>query len=194
MKKIIILSSILISMLFISNGLITQESQQSERDKKKLTKENKKKEKQAAKLADFNKAKAMAEAKRFVFTASELYTSQGSAPLSARTNFFYVIGDEATLQFAFEGLQGIPNPNGLGGITSKGMVTKYNYKADNPNKPVSIQVTIQPLAGQGNGIQQVVVTIYGEGYAELLLQGSGTRVKGSVVTPEKSKIYEGTQR
>ena len=81
----------------------------------------------------------MAETKRFVFTASELFTSEGSAPLNARINFFYVSGDEATLQFAFEGLQFIPNPNGLGGITSKGKVTKYTFKADNPKKPVQFR-------------------------------------------------------
>jgi hypothetical protein len=194
MKKIIMLCSIALSMLILIQGGYAQDLQQKEKAEKNFKKEEKKQQKQAAQLADFNEAKAMAEAKRFVFKGSELFTSEGSAPLTGRTNFFYVIGDEATLQFAFEALQSIPNPNGLGGITSQGKVVNYNYKADNPKKPVQIEVTVQPLAGQGSGVHQLVLTIYGEGYAELLLQGSGTRVKGSVVKPENSKIYEGTQR
>ena len=192
MKKILTISLFLSFMLFFS-GLMAQDTQQSVQDKKKLEKEEKKKQKQEADLADFNKVKTMAESQSFVFTAAEMFTAEGSASLNPRTNFFYVIGDEATLQFAFEGLQYIPNPNGLGGVTSKGTVTKYTYKADNPNKPVSIQVTVKPLAGQGQGIHQLVVTIYGDGYAELLMQSSGIRVKGSIERAEDSNIYEGTQ-
>jgi len=185
--------SLVLSVFISGEQIIAQETELNEKEKKKLEKENKKKQKEASQLADFNKAKEMAETKSFVFTGSEMFTPDGSAPLNARLNFFYLEGDEATLQFAFEGLQFIPNPNGLGGITSKGKVTKYTFKADNPKKPVSIQVTVQPMAGQGSGIHQVVLTIYGDGYAELLLQSSNVRVKGSIVKPEDSKIYEGTQ-
>ena len=180
-------------MMVCFNGLSAQNTQKSEQDKKKLEKEEKKKQKQEAELADFNKAKALAESQSFVFKATEMFTAEGSASLTPRTNFFYVKEDEATLQFAFEGLQYIPNPNGLGGFTSKGTVTKYTYKADNPKKPVSIQVTVKPKAGQGQGIHQLVVTIYGDGFAELLLQSSGIRVKGSIEPPEGAKIYEGTE-
>ena len=193
MNKIITVC-ITFSLLIVTNGLFAQEEQQSKQDNKKLEKEQKKQQKQETELAEFNLAKAMAESQSFVFTGSEMFTAEGSASLNARTNFFYVDKDEATLQFAFEGLQYIPNPNGLGGITSKGDVTKYTYKADNPKKPVSIQVTVKPLAGQGKGIHQMVVTIFGDDYAELLLQSSGIRVKGSIMKPEDSKIYEGTQR
>jgi hypothetical protein len=194
MKKVILFSSIVFLIFIILKGGYAQDVPQIEKTKKNLTKEEKKQQKEAADLADFNDAKAMAEAKRFVFKGSELFTSEGSAPLTGRTNFFYVIGDEATLQFAFEALQSIPNPNGLGGITSKGKVISYIYKADNPKKPVQIEITVQPLAGQGRGVHQLLLTIYGEGYAELLLQGTGTRVKGSVDKPENSKIFEGTQQ
>ncbi len=193
MKKNILSCSIAFLMLMFIGSVSAQEQQES-KDKKSLTKEEKKQQKEADQLADFKKAKSLAEARSFVFQGSEMFTAEGSAPLSARTNFFYIEGDEATLQFTLEGWQYIPNPNGLGGITSKGKITKYSYTADNPKKPVSIQVTVQPLAGQGSGIHQIVVTIYGDGYAELLLQSSGVRVKGSIVTPEDSKIYEGTQR
>jgi hypothetical protein len=181
-------------MLLLIQGGYAQDDPQKDKAEKNFKKEEKKQQKEAAQMADFNEAKAMAEVKQFVFKGSELFTSEGSAPLIGRTNFFYVNGEEATLQFAFEALQYIPNPNGLGGITSQGKVVNYNYKADNPKKPVQIEVTVQPLAGQGSGVHQLVLTIYGEGYAELLLQGSGIRVKGSVVKPENSRIYEGTQQ
>jgi len=193
MKRIILSIALLGSFLILADDAFSQETQLSEKDKKKLEKEEKKKQKEAAELAEWNEAKAMAESKRFVFTANEMYTADGSISLDSRTNFFYVIGDDATLQFTFVGLQGIPNPNGLGGITSKGKVTKYNYKADNFKKPVTIEVTVNPLAGQGRGIHQMVVTIFGDGYAELLMPGNGARLKGRIVKPENSKIYEGTQ-
>lgn len=193
MRKIILSYGIAILTLMFM-GTTSAQEQEDSKSKQKLTKEEKKKQKEAAQLADFDDAKALAESRSLVFQGSEMFTAEGSAPLSARTNFFYVDGDEATLQFVLEGLQYIPNPNGLGGITSKGKVTKYSYKADNPKKPVSIEVTVQPLAGQGIGIHQLVITIYGDEYAELLLQSNGVRVKGSIATLEDSKIYEGTQR
>ena len=193
MERIILSIALLGSFLILANDAFSQEPQLSEKDKKKLEKEEKKKQKEAVELAEWNEAKTMAESKRFVFTANEMYTADGSISLDSRTNFFYVIGDDATLQFTFIGLQGIPNPNGLGGITSKGRVTKYSYKADNYKKPVTIEVTVNPLAGQGRGIHQMVVTIFGEGYAELLMPGNGARLKGRIVKPEDSKIYEGTQ-
>lgn len=187
MKRIILAFLVLMSIMAITDHLVAQETELSEKDTKKQAKA-------AAELDDFNEAKAMAESKRFVFVGSELYTAEGSVTLTSQTNFFYVVGDDATIQFTFQGMQYAPNPNGIGGVTAKGRVTKYEYKADKPKKPVTINVTVQPLAGQGSGIHQLAVTIYGEGNAELLMSSSGTRIKGTIVKPEDSKIYEGTQR
>ena len=194
MKRIILSITLLAAFLILASNVFAQETQLSNKDKKKLEKEEKKKQKDANELAEWNETKALAESRRFVFTATEMFTADGSISLDSRTNFFYVIGEDATLQFTFVGLQGEPNSNGLGGITLKGNVTKYNYKADNFKKPVTIEVMVKPRAGQGRGIHQMVLTIYGEGYAEMLMPDNGARLKGRILKPEDSKVYEGTEK
>lgn len=166
-------------------------AQVSEKEKRKLEKEEKKKQKEAAELADFNKSKQMAETKQFVITADELNTSRGIVQVDPKINFLIVNGEDATFQFAFYQLQSIPNPNGLGGITSEGKVTKYTYTANNPKKPVSVELTVKPQAAQGSGVHNFVVTIFGEGYAELIMPGGSTRLRGKIVSPEDSRIIKG---
>ena len=191
MKRIILSITLLVSILII-NDAFTQEQQLSKKDKKKLEKEEKKKQKEAAELVEWNEAKAIAESKRFVFTAFEVFTEGGSIALDERTNFFYVLGDDATLQTAVPVLENYPNPNGIGGVTTEGKVTSYKVKNKGPKKPISIQVAFKPLAGQGGGIHTFVVFIYGDGYAELQFPYRSTRLKGNIRKPENSKIYKGT--
>ena len=162
------------------------------KDAKKLDKSEKKKMKEEAEKAEWEKAKTLVESKRVVFQATDLFTSNGTLPLDQKTNFFYVIDNDAVLQFSFIGLQSVPSPNGLGGITSEATVTKYKVTANNFKKPVRVEITVKPKAGQGTGIHQLSLTIFGDGYAELLLVNNGARLKGSIISPEDSRIFQGS--
>ena len=194
MKKIIYVFSLLLVVVLSFNQMYAQETDANTKDLKKLEKSEKKKIREEAERNEWEKARVLAESKRFVFQASEMFTSEGTIPLDQKTNFFYVIDNEAVIQFTFMGLQSVPNPNGLGGITTEGEVTKYEIKADNYKKPVRINLSMKPEAGQGRGIYQLSVTIFGDDYAELLLTNNGVRLKGIIIQPEDSRIFQGTAR
>ena len=171
MKKYAFILTAFFLVPYLSSTLFAQN------DSTKLTKEQKKEQKQKAEAADWNQAKALAEGKRIVFTATQLFTNGGSAGLNPNLNFLSVIDDQAVLQFGFEGV--IIGGNGVGGFTPQGMVTKYEVVADNPKKPVQIYINFDPLAAQGRGIGNFYITIYNEGYAELDFSASGLRMNGS---------------
>jgi len=190
MKKITLIFSLLLAMSFVTCQSYGQEL--TTKDAKKLDKSEKKKMKEEAEKAEWEKAKTLVESKRVVFQATDLFTSNGTLPLDQKTNFFYVIDNDAVLQFSFIGLQSVPSPNGLGGITSEATVTKYKVTANNFKKPVRVEITMKPKAGQGTGIHQLSLTIFGDGYAELLLVNNGARLKGSIIAPEDSRIFQGS--
>ncbi len=190
MKKITLIFSLLLAMSFVTCQSYGQEL--TTKDAKKLDKSEKKKMKEEAEKAEWEKAKTLVESKRVVFQATDLFTSNGTLPLDQKTNFFYVIDNDAVLQFSFIGLQSVPSPNGLGGITSEATVTKYKVTANNFKKPVRVEITVKPKAGQGTGIHQLSLTIFGDGYAELLLVNNGARLKGSIISPEDSRIFQGS--
>ncbi|HHL57576.1 MAG TPA: DUF4251 domain-containing protein [Bacteroidetes bacterium] len=194
MKKTTWSVLIILIMVFTASHVWAQESVKSSADKKKLTKSEKKKLKEEAEKADWEKYNQLIESRQFVFQATDIYTSSGTAPLDQKTNFFYVIGDDAVIQLTFMGLQSVPTSNGLGGITSEGKVTKFNLKADNFKKPIRVTITVKPLAGQGGGIHQLNLTIFGDGYAELLLSRNNTRLKGIVIPADEAKIHQGSTR
>lgn len=180
----------LILFVFIigSQGVTAQESS---KEKKKQDKEARKKEKEERELADWNLSKQLAESRQFVFTADQINTGAGMTQVDSKVNFFVVNGENATFQFAFYQLQSIPNPNGLGGVTSDGKITRYKYTANNPKKPISVEVTVKPMAAQGSGVHNMVVNMLGDGYGELILPEGTTRLRGKIVPLSESKIIKG---
>ncbi len=194
MKTFVWIATLLLIVMLPELQLIAQESNTGDQEKKKLSKAEKKEMKEEQEKVDWEQAKKLVESKRFVFQSTDLFTSNGTVPLDAKTNFFYVIDDDAVLQFSFAGLQSVPTSNGLGGITSEAMVTKYEVSANNYKKPIKVAITVKPKAGQGTGIHQLSLVVYGGGYAELLLINNGARIKGSIISPEDSRIFEGSTR
>ncbi len=173
-------------------GPVLMQAQETGTDTKKQEKSDRKKQKEAEELADWESSRAMAEARQFVFTATQLTTNDGTADLDPKINFFYVMDDEAVIQFGLDGV--FIGGNGLGGVTSVGNVDKYIVKGDNPKKPVQVEVTVRPKAGQGTGIHNLVVKFFGEGFGEVYINASGYRLRGQITTPDKAIIHEGNRR
>ncbi|OYT15129.1 MAG: hypothetical protein B7C24_14660 [Bacteroidetes bacterium 4572_77] len=129
--------------------------------------------------------------KTFVLEAQQVYNKIGEVfQLSPSLNFVYFNLEEAVVQLSFNGIVGW---NGVGGITIKGRITKYEYEADNKNIPIYIEATIQ---GQ-EGFQDILVWIStnGNGEAQVTdLRGNRLKFTGEVVSLEQSRVFMGTQR
>ena len=100
-----------------------------------LTKEQKKAEKarkktRKKKIKDsisFELAKKAVEEGRFVITADQIRGKHGrTVNVNRTTNFVLVQGDTAVVQFALEGI--VNSPNGIGGLTVEGRVTKKTHR------------------------------------------------------------------
>lgn len=165
--------------------------QESDKEKKQQQKEAKKKLKKEQALAEWNASKQMAEDRQFVFKANQLFTKDGTYPLDPKINFFYVIDDYAVIQFAFDGV--FIGGNGLGGITSEGTVQTYKIIAEKQNKPIQVEVSVKPKAGQGIGIGNMAVQFFGDGYGEVILYTNGLRLKGKIEKPENANIHQGNK-
>lgn len=186
-KKLILLLAVFTISIFTA-GLYAQEAKS---DTKKQEKADKKKAKEEKDIAEYEQSKQMAEDREFVFRASQLFLRDGSAQLDPRINFFYIVDDYAVIQFAFDGV--FIGGNGVGGITIEGKVDAYKVLGDNPKKPVQVELTVIPRAGQGVGVYDIVVKFYGDEYGELLINSNGYRLKGQFEAVEEANIYEGNK-
>ena len=131
------------------------------------------------------------ENKTFVLEANQVFSKRGDLfQLTPSTNFVYVSGEQAILQLSFNGVIGW---NGVGGITIKGKITKYQYNSDNKNKPISIRMTIQGA----EGFQDVTMWISGNGNGEAQItdiRGNRIRFTGDVVSLKDSRVFIGNSR
>lgn len=183
MKKPII---ILLAFIF-SLGLNAQEAQKSKKEKR----EERKQQELTQQNATRAQQESWVENKTFVLEASQVFGKKGSQyQLSPSTNFVYINGDQAIVQLSFNGLVGW---NGVGGITIKGKITKYEYSTEKKNKPIYIQLGIQG----SEGFQDVTlwVSSSGNGEAQVTdMRGNRIRFTGKVLSLEDSKVYIGTSR
>ena len=180
--KIIIISI----FLFLTTALQAQNT---------LSKKEKKVAKQALEKAQGDSIRAIQETwvenKTFVLEAQQVYNKTGEVfHLNASTNFVYFNLDKGVIQLSFNGLLGW---NGIGGITVKGNITKYEYRKDKKDKPIYIQATI--LGSEG--IQDIVIWISNNGKGEAQVTGmKGNRIRftGNIVSLEKSGVFIGSER
>lgn len=128
--------------------------------------------------------------KTYVLEALQVYNKQGETfHLNSSTNFVYINGDKAVLQLAFDGLVGW---NGIGGITVKGRITKYEVNLENKNKPIYIRMSIQG----STGFQDITLWIStsGSGEAQITdMQGNRIRFTGNIVSLEESTVFIGME-
>ena len=99
------------------------------KEQKKAEKARKKREKEIKDSISFELAKKAVEEGRFVITADQIRGKHGrTVNVNRTTNFVLVQGDTAVVQFALEGI--VNSPNGIGGLTVEGRVTKKRIDYD----------------------------------------------------------------
>ncbi|MBZ0243007.1 MAG: DUF4251 domain-containing protein [Bacteroidales bacterium] len=111
-------------------------------------------------------------------------------PVSSRTNFFAVNGDDIVLQVAFGGRLGI---NGLGGVTNTGTLVAYSVDAKQPNKPIFVNGKIRP--NPGTILIPFDISIQDNGAAQFYIStANGDRImlSGFIKSLAESKVFEGT--
>lgn len=128
--------------------------------------------------------------KTYVLEAQQVFSKTGMVfQLNSSTNFVYINKDQAALQLSFDGLVGW---NGVGGITIKGKITKYEIQIEEKNKPILVRMTIQG----SSGFQDVTIWISnnGSGEAQITdLRGNILRFTGDIVPLDQSRIFMGTE-
>lgn len=99
------------------------------KEQKKAEKARKKRQKEIEDSISFELARKAVEEGRFVITADQIRGKHGrSVNVNRTTNFVLVQGDTAVVQFALEGI--VNSPNGIGGLTVEGRVTKRHIDYD----------------------------------------------------------------
>ena len=184
----------LVAIIFsitISVPTFAESRELSTKEKKEIRKERKAIRKAERKA--FNKAlheaanKALNESD-FVLQAHTLYSKRGySKHVSDDLNFISVEGDKAVLQLAFKGYGG---PNGLGGITLKGNVTKKKYSTDkHGNQYLNFYVMGAVLNAE------VRIVLNGsdnnaDAYVNATTSGGRIQFRGNLVPTANSRVYK----
>jgi hypothetical protein len=175
MKQIIII----LGLVFLSNMLLAQDgnnnSSMTKKEKRKVEMEK-----------QYQLTKHMLENKSFVLEADFLQDKYGNrAFVSSTINFVAVDSSEAVIQI---GLNHRIGPNGVGGVTAKGRISKWELH-ENKN---SFSITMNVMTSIG--IYDLRFSISPSGNATALLTGlrpGQLTFDGNVVPLEESSVYEG---
>lgn len=148
-----------------------------------------KKEKRKAQLeADFKAMQQLLENRHFVLEADFLQDRYGNrAFVSSTINFVAVDSTEAIIQIGSNYRIG---PNGVGGVTAKGRITKWELEPDNKRKSFALEMNVMTSIG----IYDLRFTIGPSGNAKALLTGlraGNLTFDGTIVSMEESRVYEG---
>ena len=185
MKKLLLL---LLAFLFVGTDIVF-----SQEDKKLSKKEQKKMEKaarEAQDMLDFEAAKKALYDHNFVLEADRVEFKRGQYKyVSANTNFVSLIGDEASVQLAFNGM--IAGPNGMGGVTVDGKPSKIEVKEDKKGN-----VTLNMMVN-GRGISASISARMSKGSSKCTATVSpnfnSNRISftGTIYPAKRSNVYKG---
>lgn len=172
-----------IALGFCLMGTLPVHAQNKTLSKKELKQQEKTKkqaEKRAIEQAAYEKALGLVQSQRYVFQASSIAGRQ----VTPRVNFLIVDGDKLIFQFSVGNEVG--GRNGIGGRTIKGKIQNYKViPGKNTNKP--IHVTFDAIPEQSMGRTRFTLSIYGEEYADMML--NGVPLRGSILKPEDAKVF-----
>lgn len=152
----------------------------SKNETRQQEKKNRQAEKLAKEQASYDEALGLVQSQRYVFQANSIAGKQ----VTPRVNFLIVEGDQLIFQFSVGNEVG--GRNGIGGLTTKGSI--HNYKVipgKNINKPIN--VTFDAVPDRSLGRTRFTLSIYGDGYADLTLDG--VPLRGSILKPEEAKVF-----
>lgn len=178
MKRILLILALVVSASF----LFAQNTDENS----SLTR----KQKRAAQIEkEFQATKQMLENKDFVLESFALQNRYGyRIEVSSNLNFVAVDSTEAIIQIGSNYRLG---PNGVGGVTARGPITKWNLKEDPKTKSFNLQLTVMTKIG----FYDLSLNISADGRADALLTGlSSGRLtfNGNLVPWQESSVYVGT--
>jgi len=177
MKRLVIL----FALVFSASFLFAQENDENNVQKRK--------EKRKAELEkNFELTKQMLENKDFVLESNFLQDRYGNrVPVVSMLNFVAVDSTQAIIQIGSNARIG---PNGVGGVTAKGEISKWELSENAKNKTFTLRFNVMtPI-----GIYDLFLDIGASGQSSALLTGlSAGRLTfdGVLVPHEKSSVYVG---
>lgn len=194
MKKILMLSIALLTLLCYGNNINAQEfgeqSTMSRQEARKAARAAHKKAMAAQQLKEFQMAVEAVKSGSFVIEVDQLLFPGGNSKfVSSITNFVSMNEGKAVIQIATSYFT--PGPNGLGGITVEGTVSDitmstnkkgfvfYNFRVQ--GMFVSATVNVQML-GDGN---RATVTVYPN------FNNNNLTMTGTVVPYSESDVFQG---
>lgn len=183
MKKIVI------CMLAALFGIVAQGYAQTEQERQ-LSRAERKAAQAAIDSLSFEVAKQAIKEQSFVLEADQVIFKRGlSAFVTSNTNFVAVDGKDAVVQVAFN----VPaaGPNGIGGITVSGTVSRYTIKEE---KSGSIYLT---MSVQGTGISAQISIRLNKGSNDASVDilpnfhSNTLTLRGTLLPMEEANVYQG---
>lgn len=145
MKRVLFL---LVILLFSTGMLMAQQDTAADKAAKKAEKEAKKEAEAAELMALFEQGVQALQDSNFVLEAERVEFKHGRfVYVTQNTNFVSLQGDQSTIQLAFN--TPASGPNGIGGITVDGSVSKIEMKTDKKGN-VSLSMMVQGVAVSAN--------------------------------------------
>jgi hypothetical protein len=137
---------------------------------------------------EFQQIKSMLKNKNFVLLADYLQDQYGNRVfVSSIINFVAVDSTEATIQIGSNFRNG---PNGVGGVTAKGTITKWELTEDQKNKAFTLDMNVTTMIG----IYDLSIDIGASGKSSAILTGTtmgSLTFDGNLVPWQKNTVFVG---
>jgi len=177
MKKIVIF---MISALVITGGIFAQD--------KKDDKAAKKEQRKANIAGEYALTSAMLDSMQFVLEANTLRDVRGNVSnVSSTLNFIMVDSSTSVIQIGSNTRIGA---NGVGGVTAKGSVSKWQVSKNDKQKSFTVSWTLMSSIG----IYDVTMFVSADGTANATLSGitpGRLYFDGNLVRLSQSRVYQG---
>jgi len=148
----------------------------------------KKERRDAEREQEFQQVKSMLYNKNFVLLADYLQDRYGNRVLVSSTiNFVAVDSTEATIQIGSNSGNG---PNGVGGVTAKGKITKWDLTEDSKNQAFTLNMNVMTMIG----IYDLSINIGASGKGSAILTGTtmgSLMFDGNLVPWQKNTVFVG---
>ncbi|MFC0875336.1 DUF4251 domain-containing protein [Saccharicrinis sp. FJH2] len=179
-KRFLIMLLVLMPFAFVANGM----GQVSRAEKKQIDK----REEKAQQEKDYNQTRNMLLNRDFVLEADHLMDKWGNrAWVNSSINFVMVDSSTAVIQVGSNYRIG---PNGVGGITAKGKITKWTVKENPKNDSFYVQMNVMTSIG----IYDVSFNVNAGNISSASVTGlrpGRLTFEGDVVPLEHSGVFEG---
>jgi hypothetical protein len=189
MKKMKPIALIIVVSLWIPLTYAQEESTVNKETSQKLTKEQRQERRKAELEASASLVADMIESRKFVLEADYLLTQHGQRiSVSSILNFIIVDSSRFTLQLASDNYFG--GPNGLGGVTTEGNISKFVIEKTGKNKN---NYRIRLFSVTHIGTFDIVFNISPDANADAQVSSiTGGRIiyGGRLVPVQSSRVYK----